>query len=115
MQGRIAGEYLHKQSISPEYLQAKELHVIVAPDRHGMANVLGKDTDQLRAKGVSSVAALGNAALGLLGLRGVVAENTRPLVDSLLVVGRSEGGVDTAVVDLHLGAGSVVARESIGD
>lgn len=107
------GQYLQVKvmsCIAMHLSKAKELHVVRAPDRDSVANVLSVDTLDRSAVGSLGVAALGSVGLGALWLVVVVAEDARPLLHGLLVVSRTQGSVGAAVVDLHLGAGAGEAR-----
>ena len=94
--------------------KAKELHVIGAPDRDGVSNVGGKDTLNIGTPDGLGESALRGVLLDALGLVVVVAENTGPLLHRLGVVLGAEGGIDIAVVDLHLRARAGVASVHVG-
>lgn len=87
-----------------------------------MSNILRIDTLdgtervlRVNAPSLRRVSALGETLLRLLGLARIEAENAGPLLNGLLVVLRTEGGVGAAVVDLEAGAGAGVARVHVLD
>jgi len=95
--------------------EAEELHVIRTPDRYSVSNILSIYTLDTCTIGSLGVATLRGIVLDALRLVVVVAEDARPLLHRLLVVLRAEGGVDAAMVDLHLGARAGVTRVHVGD
>jgi len=75
-----------------------------------MADALRIDPNKVAVSpGVSRVSVLGGVRLGRIGLSVVIAKDTGPLLDRLVVVVGQERVVGGAVVDLHLGATAVVA------
>ena len=86
-----------------------KLQIVVTSHRDTMPDVPRIDADQLVGPGISSVAALWSVALRAVRLVVVESEYAAPLLDGLVVVGRSQRRVRRAVVDLHLGPRALVA------
>jgi hypothetical protein len=95
--------------------EAKELHVFIALYWHRVSHALRVDALQQWSPGGPSVSVVG--AVVLSASRGVVvvAKDAGPFLAGLLVVLRIQGGVGASVVNLHLGAGAVVAGVHVED
>jgi len=70
---------------------------------------LAKRVSGVNTPDISSVSISREVVLDSLGLSGIVAENTSPLLDTLSVVVGAKSGVNAAVVDLEAGTGTAVA------
>jgi hypothetical protein len=85
-------------------------------DRNSVSNVqsidtlnLAKRVGRVNTPDISSVSVKREVVLDSLGLGGIEAENTSPLLDRLSVVVGAESGVNATVVDLETGTGTGVA------
>lgn len=81
-----------------------------------MSHTSCEDALQIISPSRGGVVRLGGIVLHLLRRIIVIAKDTSPLLAGLVVVLRQKGRIHTAVVDLHLWAGTVVAGvHSLGD
>lgn len=87
-----------------------------------MSNVESVDTLNLAERvggintpDISSVSVGREVVLDSLGLVGIEAEDTGPLLDRLSVVVGAEGGVDATVINLETRTSTVVARVHVLD
>lgn len=94
--------------------------VVLPVDGNGVSNVEGVDTlnlaervGRINTPDISGVSIGREVVLDSLGLGGIEAEDTGPLLDRLSVVVGAKGGINATVIDLETRTSTVVARVHI--